>query len=147
MANWVKHFTELAKFKANSSKDTNTKVGAVIFDDQNGVEISSGWNDLARGIKHTTERNSAPLKYKLISHAEISSLTNAARMGRATNGHCIVVTMYPCSLCAAALINAGIKRVYSPAPDFNHLQYGADMKLSQMMFDEVGIQWESVEIG
>ena len=42
MANWVKHFTELAKFKANSSKDTNTKVGAVIFDERNGVEISSG---------------------------------------------------------------------------------------------------------
>lgn len=39
MANWVKHFTELAKFKANSSKDTNTKVGAVIFDERNGVEV------------------------------------------------------------------------------------------------------------
>lgn len=146
MPNWIRHFSELAAFKATNSKDTNTKVGAVIFDEANGVEVSSGWNDLPRGITHTVERNTAPLKYKLTSHAEISSITNAARMGRATNGHSIVVTMYPCSLCAAALINAGIKKVYSPKPDFNHLQYGEDMKLSQMMFDEVGIVWEEIRV-
>lgn len=144
MSKWVKHFAELAYFKAHNSKDTNTKVGAVIFDEDNGVEISSGWNDLPRGVKHTVERNTAPLKYKLTSHAEISSITNAARMGRATKGHSIVVTMYPCSLCTAAIINAGVTKVYSPAPDFNHLQYGEDMKLSQMMLEEAEVYWQDI---
>ncbi len=139
MNKWVSHFKDIADLKASRSKDTNTKVGAVIFDEINGVEISSGWNDLARSVVHTVERNTAPLKYKLTSHAEISALCNSARMGRATLGHSIVVTMFPCSLCCAALINAGISRVYSPPPDFNHLKYGEDMKLSVDMFKEAGI--------
>lgn len=139
MNKWVEHFTDIARLKASKSKDTNTKVGAVIFDEVNGVEVSSGWNDLPRGVVHTLERNTAPLKYKLTSHAEISAITNAARMGRSTLGHSIVVTMFPCSLCCAALINAGITKVYSPPPDFNHMKYGEDMKLSVQMFKECGI--------
>lgn len=139
MNKWVQHFKETAYHKATMSKDTNTRVGAVIFDEENGVEVSSGWNCLPRGVKHTEERNSAPLKYALTSHAEISAITNAARMGRATLGQSIVVTMFPCSLCAAALINAGIKTVYSPKPDFNHAKYGEGMKLSVDMFQEAGI--------
>jgi len=126
------------------SKDTNTCVGAVIFDEDNGVEVSSGWNCLPRGVKHTVERNSAPLKYQLTSHAEISAITNAARMGRSTLGKSIVVTMFPCSLCAAALINAGIEVVYSPKPDFNHIKYGEGMKLSVEMFKESGIEIRSI---
>lgn len=139
MNKWVEHFTDIARLKANRSKDTNTKVGAVIFDEVNGVEVSSGWNDLARGVVHSIERNTAPLKYKLTSHAEISAITNAARMGRATLGHSVVVTMFPCSLCCAALINSGITKVYSPKPDFDHVKYGEDMKLSVQMFNECGI--------
>ena len=139
MNKWVEHFTDIARLKAAKSKDTNTKVGAVIFDEVNGVEVSSGWNDLARGVVHSAERNTSPLKYKLTSHAEISAITNAARMGRATLGHSVVVTMFPCSLCCAALINSGITKVYSPKPDFEHLKYGEDMKLSVQMFAECGI--------
>ena len=139
MNKWVKHFTDIARLKADKSKDTNTKVGAVIFDEVNGVEVSSGWNDLPRGVVHSLERNTAPLKYKLTSHAEISAITNAARMGRATLGHSVVVTMFPCSLCCAALINSGITKVYSPKPDFEHVKYGEDMKLSVQMFSECGI--------
>lgn len=139
MNKWVQHFKESAEHIATRSKDTNTKVGAVIFDEEHGVEVSSGWNDLSRGVKHTIERNSAPLKYELTSHAEISAITNSARMGRATYGKSIVVTMFPCSLCAAALINAGIKVVYAPPPDLNHTKYGEGMKLSLQMFEEAGI--------
>jgi len=139
MSKWVQHFKESAEHIATRSKDANTKVGAVIFDELHGVEVSSGWNCLPRGVHHTVERNSAPLKYELTSHAEISALANSARMGRATYGKSIVVTMFPCSLCAAALINAGIKTVYAPAPDLSHIKYGEGMKLSLQMFEEAGI--------
>ena len=145
MSKWVEHFADIAKLKAAKSKDTNTKVGAVIFDEVNGVEVSSGWNDLPRGVVHSVERNTAPLKYKLTSHAEISAITNAARMGRATLGHSIVVTMFPCSLCCAALINSGITKVYSPTPDFEHVKYGEDMKLSVQMFNEANVSVECVD--
>lgn len=39
MNKWVEHFTDIARLKASKSKDTNTKVGAVIFDEVNGVEV------------------------------------------------------------------------------------------------------------
>lgn len=145
MSKWAGHFLEVARHKASESKDTNTKVGAVIFDEVNGVEVSSGWNDLPRGVKHTLERNSAPLKYKLTSHAEISAITNAARMGRATLGHSLIVTMFPCSLCASALINSGITVLYAPKPDFLHLKYGEDMRLSVEMFGEAGVAIKQIE--
>lgn len=136
---WIDYFYGEVKNAKRMSKDVDTKVGAVIFDEFNKVPISSGWNDLPRRVTHNEERNSRPLKYKLTSHAEISAIANAARMGRSTNLMCIMVSMYPCSLCAAALINAGIIVVYSPPPDFSHEKYGEDFKLSAMMFHEAGV--------
>jgi dCMP deaminase len=143
---WIEYFKAEAMNAAFMSKDNRTKVGAVVFDEEEKVSISSGWNDLPRGVEHTSERNSAPLKYKMISHAEISAITNAARMGRATLGKSIYVTMFPCSLCAAAIINAGIKKVYSPSPDFSHAKYGEDFKISMTMFQEAGVEvWKHEE--
>jgi deoxycytidylate deaminase len=40
MNKWVQHFRESAEHIATRSKDTNTKVGAVIFDELHGVEVS-----------------------------------------------------------------------------------------------------------
>ena len=34
------------------------------------VVVSSSWNDLPRGVLHTTERNSRPLKHLYTLHAE-----------------------------------------------------------------------------
>ena len=104
------------------------------------MSVSSGWNDLPRGVLHKEGRNSAPLKYKMTSHAEISAIANAARMGRATKNKSLYVTMFPCSLCAAAIINAGISKVYSPKPDFNHQKYGEDFKISLEMFTEASVE-------
>lgn len=46
-----------------------------------------------------------------MTHAEMSALTDAARLGRSTNGATIYVTTYPCHNCAKHLIAAGIKRI------------------------------------
>lgn len=137
---WLDYFKAEAVNAARMSKDNRTQVGAVIFDEEQKVSVSSGWNDLPRGVEHTPERNSAPLKYKYTSHAEISAITNAARMGRATLGKSIYVTLFPCPQCAAAIINAGIKKVYAPDPDFNHPTYGDDFKISIQMFNEAGVE-------
>lgn len=140
MNKWHQHFMEKAAHAASMSKDTNTKVGACIWDEEEKLEVCCGWNDLARSVVHTTQRNSAPLKYMLTSHAEISCIANAARSGRSTLGKAIAVTMFPCSLCAAAIINAGIKTVVAPEPDFEHKQYGESFKLSLQQFEEAGVE-------
>ena len=137
---WLEYFKAEAVNAASMSKDDRTKVGAVIFDEDDKVSVSSGWNDLPRGVLHKEGRNSAPLKYKMTSHAEISAIANAARMGRATKNKSLYVTMFPCSLCAAAIINAGISKVYSPKPDFNHQKYGEDFKISLEMFTEASVE-------
>lgn len=46
-----------------------------------------------------------------ITHAEMSALTDAARLGRSTLGATIYVTTFPCHNCAKHLIAAGISRI------------------------------------
>ena len=141
---WIEYWYNEAINRSKRSKDANTKVGAVIVSEEDNVEISSGWNCLPRSVRHTEERNSRPLKYLLTSHSEISAITNAALMGRSTKGMAIFVTLFPCSQCAAALINSGIKKVYAPESDFTHEQYGESFKWSLQMFKEAKVRVEYV---
>ena len=136
---FIEYFWRGVLNNAAMSKDADTKVGSIIFSEKDKVEISSGWNDLPRGVAHKPERNSRPLKYLYTQHSEMSAISNAARMGRSTNGASMMVSMYPCSICAGLIINAGIAMMYSPEPDFSHVKYGEDMKLSQQMFKEAGV--------
>lgn len=143
--NFIDYFWRTTQNNANMSKDHDTKVGAVIFSEKDKVEVSSGWNDLPRGVAHLQERNQRPLKYLYTLHGEANAIINAARMGRSTNGMSIMTTMYPCSICTGMIINAGITCVYSPRPDFSHEKYGQDMKLSQQMFSEAGVTYVYLE--
>lgn len=136
---WLDFFYGRAKDIAKMSYDANTKVGSVILDDEDRVEISSGYNCLPRGVKHTEERSQRPLKYNYTSHAEISAISNAARMGRRTLSASMIVTMFPCNPCACAIINAGIAILYTPRPDLDHPVYGKDAIHSINMFNEAGV--------
>ena len=136
---WLVHFIELAKQKALMSRDADTKVGSVIVSEEDMVEVSSGYNDLPRGVLHTKERNSRPLKYLFTAHSEANSIANAARMGRSTKDTTLISTLFPCNQCAALIINAGITKVVSPPVDFTHYKYGAEWQNSLDMFKEVGI--------
>ena len=141
---WLNYFKESVDKNARMSKDENTKVGAVIFSEEDGVEVSSGWNDIPRGVIHTKERNSRPLKYKFTIHGECNAIVNAARMGRSTKGMSLMVNLSPCSICSGMIVNAGIKKIYAPPPDFTHVQYGADFKLSIEILSEGGVEVEQI---
>jgi dCMP deaminase len=138
-ARWLKHFIEIAKHKANMSRDADTKVGAVIVSEEDMVEISSGFNCLARGVKHIKERSERPLKYSFTSHAELSAISNSARLGRSTKGATMICTMFPCNQCCVAIINAGITKIVSPPIDFTHHKYGKEWKDSLDMFQEAEV--------
>ena len=63
MANWDERFHEMAKLVASWSKDTNTKVGAVIVD-QDNIVMSMGYNGFPRGCDDSIEsRYDRPDKY------------------------------------------------------------------------------------
>ena len=136
---WVKHFIEQAKAKALMSLDANTQVGCTIVSEEDMVEVSSGYNCLARGVSHYKERSERPLKYFFTSHSEQSAIANAARLGRSLKGTTMIVTLFPCTSCCCSIINAGITKIISPPPDMDHPQYGEEYKYSLAMLQEAGI--------
>ncbi len=51
------------------------------------------------------------IEFGRMIHAEMSALTDAARLGRSTKDATLYCTTYPCHLCAKHIVAAGIMRV------------------------------------
>jgi dCMP deaminase len=122
------------------SKDPHTQVGCIIITSDFSRILSTGINGFPRKMNDDiTERWERPEKYKYVCHAEMNAIANAARSGTSIDNSSIVVTQFPCSMCTKMLIQAGIKTIYSKAPDYNNIKWGSDAQLSESMFKEVGI--------
>lgn len=106
---WDEHFYRMAELISERSKDKR-KVGAVIVGQEN-IVLSTGYNGLPRGVEDYPERLSDDEKLKWTVHAERNAIYNAARVGTAINGGTIYTTLFPCSTCAGAIVQAGIRRV------------------------------------
>jgi len=116
---WNEYFLNIAKVVSIKSKDPKCPVGAVIASEDN-IVLSTGFNGLARGV-HDDDQTlfDADEKLKVICHAECNAIMNAARMGgRGLMGATIYVTKFPCLACCNALIQSGIKRVYTHDDSF-----------------------------
>ena len=123
------------------SKDANTQVGSIIIDTKQKVVVSSGWNDLPRGVTHTPERNARPLKYKFTSHAEQSCLTNALRLNANVQDCTMLVTLACCCQCACSVVNSGLAELVTPEPDLLHPTYGDEFQHSKEIMQEGGVNW------
>jgi deoxycytidylate deaminase len=51
------------------------------------------------------------IEYGRIIHAEMSAISDAARIGRPTNGATLFCTTFPCHICAKHIVAAGMQRV------------------------------------
>ena len=51
------------------------------------------------------------IEFGRMIHAEMSAISDAARLGRSTNGATLFCTTFPCHLCAKHIVAAGINRV------------------------------------
>lgn len=144
MNHWDYRWMEVAKLFASFSKDPSTQVGACAVDDRK-VMVSSAFNGLARGVKDKKSRlMDRDLKYKLTAHAEINLICHA---GQALRGCTVYVwPMPPCSTCAAALIQAGVRRVVSPTPAHAlATRWGESLRLAQSMFREARVKVEMMD--
>lgn len=94
-------------------------VGAVIV--QNGKIISRGYN------KRETKKNA-------LLHAEITAIDKACRrLGGWRLPNCeIYVTLEPCPMCAGAILNARIEKVYYGAKDLKSGCTGSRINLLDM---------------
>jgi dCMP deaminase len=117
--NWDEYFLNIAKAVSIKSKDPKCPVGAVIVSEDN-IILSTGFNGLPRGV-HDDEQTllDAAEKLRVICHAEDNAIMNAARVGgRPLQGTAIYVTKFPCLACCNAIIQAGIKRIYTHDDSF-----------------------------
>ena len=93
--NWDEYFMGMAVLSALRSKDPNTKVGAVIVNDEKKV-VSIGYNGMPRNIADEdltwNKGEGLDSKYLYVCHAELNAILNA-RNGSSLANCTVYVTL------------------------------------------------------
>ena len=104
---WDAIWMEFAKHLAQRSVDPKCQVGAAIVSRDNTQVHAVGYNEDHAGGPN--ERDSLQTGSSGFIHAEINALIKCDF--NSTKDKVMYVTYSPCSVCAKAIINAGIKEV------------------------------------
>ena len=116
LTDFVKRYYMKTALKiSESSKDPNTKVGAIIV--RNNKIIGSGINEMPKKLnsEFPWERNGdfVNTKYAYVEHAEINAILDAMDKGCTDLSNSeIYVTLFPCNECAKVIVQLGIKNIY-----------------------------------
>lgn len=143
-SDWTSRFLALAEVVGSWSKDPSTKTGCVIVRPDRTI-ASVGYNGFARGVEdHDHRLNDRPTKYAMTVHAEVNGIIAAREPLHGCTAY--VHPWFPCSACAAAVIQAGIVRIVSPeATPEQHERWGESWKQAEQMFNEAGVEWERTQ--
>jgi len=116
---WDDYFMEIAHVVAKRSTCLRRQIGAVIVKDKR--ILTTGYNGAPGGLPHCLELGCLRDELGIESgtrqeicralHAEQNAIIQAALYGVSTKEATLYCTHQPCSLCAKALINAGIRRI------------------------------------
>lgn len=143
---WDLKFMGLARHIAGWSKDQSRGVGCVIVGPSSHEVRATGYNGFPRGADDSDqERHQRPAKYGWSEHAERNAVFNAARVGTPLEGCTAYSTLFPCEDCARALVQAGIRRLVSVAPDFNDPTYGPRFRTSVLILEEGAIAIDDID--
>jgi dCMP deaminase len=151
---WDQHFLALAVQVARMSKDPSTKVGAVIVGPEREV-LSTGFNGLPRGIADSEARlNDRETKLKLVVHAEMNAILNAARNGIRLKGSTLYLAATdisgaewggpPCTRCCVESIQAGIVEIVSRPEKAVPTKWSDDLKLARSLLAEARINYREI---
>lgn len=140
---WHRRFMELAFLVATWSKDTSTKTGAVVVGPDREIR-ATGYNGLVRGVDdNIPERLQRPTKYDFFEHAERNAIYNACLTGTSLKGCVMYATHAPCTDCARAIIQAGIKMVVTNKIVIDETTpkgtWRDKLAVSEQMFKEAGV--------
>ena len=142
---WNYRFLAVADLVATWSKDPSTKTGAVVVGPDKEIR-ATGYNGLVRGVNDdVAERMERPTKYDFFEHAERNAIYNACLTGTSLRGCTIFFFFFPCTDCARAIIQAGIKEVVT----YEYITTDSDPKntwrdklnYSAQMFEEAGVKY------
>lgn len=141
---WDSRFLALADLIATWGKDPSTRVGAVLVNPDRRV-IGTGYNGFPAGVADTDERlNDRPTKYAMTIHAEVNAVLNAVAP---TAGATCYVTHPPCANCTGVLIQAGIERIVTRAPDAGLAErFRESFNLAHQMRREAWVEIEFLEV-
>jgi len=117
---WDEYFLEVMKSVAARATCDRGRSGSVIVKDKR--ILSTGYVGAPAGMPHCDEAGHQLKKVVhedgvesihclRTVHAELNAITQAAKFGVSIEGATIYSKMEPCSTCAMAIINSGIKRV------------------------------------
>ena len=119
---WDDYFMMIAKTVSTRSTCIPRRTGAILVKDKQ--IISTGYNGAPKGIMNCMERGYCTRLEKNMKsgegiegecysvHAEQNAIIQAAYHGHSTKGATMYATTSPCIVCAKAIINAGIAKVY-----------------------------------
>lgn len=142
---WDHKFMGLARHIAGWSKDQSRGVGCVIVGTYSHEVRAMGYNGFPRGADDSDpERHQRPAKYAWSEHAERNAVFNAARVGTPLEGCTAYSTLFPCEDCARALVQSGIMRLVSVAPDFDDPTYGERFRTSVAILNEGAVEIEDI---
>jgi dCMP deaminase len=130
LSKWDWRFMEMAHLVATWSKDPDHKVGAVMTSVSNRI-LSTGYNGPPQGIEANPED-----KLLKTAHAELNCIINCHNGMLA---HTIYVTRFPCSQCAALIIQTGIHRVVCPKIEPKS-SWANSMLVAESMFKSIDMK-------
>lgn len=105
---WSQVWMEFAHIIARRSYDPRHQVGAVVVSSDNTQVLAVGYNGNYKGGPNAAESLN-PGQSGMI-HAEINALLKMDYNN--PKDKILYVTLSPCRMCAKAIVNAGIKKVY-----------------------------------
>jgi dCMP deaminase len=134
----ARQFLEIAVAIGNTlSKDETNEVGAQILGHDNEF-LFAGYNGIPRNVSdERPERWVKPEKDYWFEHAERNAIYSAAR--QVLRGCKIVVSRFPCTDCARAIIQTGMVCVVTPPPN-PASRWAENHKRSKEMLAEAGVQ-------
>lgn len=145
------HYLSECYIEAKHSPDPSTQNGCVIVKD-NQI-ICYGYNDLPLGVTATKEQwADKDYKYPRVVHAEVSTICQAARFGRAIDKATLYGAWCACENCAKVIIESGISRVVGHKPIVDgvslhdtHSNWSESIAIAKDLFDKAGVEFVELE--
>jgi len=139
---WHVRFLALAAHVATWSRDPDKKVGSVIVRPDKTI-ATMGFNGFPRGVDDLPDRLlNRELKLDMVVHAEMNAILHAREP---LHGYTLYVwPFHPCTRCATAIIQSGIKHVVT-VPWVKTTKWAANIDLASKMLQEAGINIEIID--
>jgi dCMP deaminase len=139
---WDNRFMALALQARSWTKGEGPGVGVCLVSPDK-KSFSLGYSGFPHGMDDTpVALRDVATRDAFTLHAEVNAIINA---GRNLNGWWLFSTKAPCSVCAAAIVQAGVSRVIAPKPE-NSSRWLTSCLNGDSLFKYTGVHRKYLEL-